>query len=166
LVTGGIKKVSFYLFVFIFLLPLTTCQENYVDKVSVENKENLIFVYEIVRYPAKIDVMNLDKSNLKLGVSVDPTIIDFGRIYEGMSGKRYINIFNNKDFIYKATLSSRGNISSMIEFEKNNFLIKERETLNISVTAKPINPGSYTGEIDVVLKRMKYPIFNWLLKWL
>lgn len=157
----GIKN-SCFLIIFLFI-PIVFSQNN-IESITKERRENILLVYNIIKYPTKVEIV--DKNNLNIGISLDEQIIDFGRMSEGMSGKKYINIINDKDYIYKIHLASFGNISKMITFEKNNFLIESNKTLNISISLNASSPGNYTGEIDIFLKRFKYPIFNWLLKWI
>lgn len=159
---GGIK--SRYLLIILFIIPVSLSQD-YVKTVTTERRENILFIYEIIKYPTYVEIIDKD-SDLSIGISLDPWLIDFGKINEGMSERRYINIKNDKDYIYKARLTSFGNISKMITFGKNNFLIESNEALNVSVSLNAMTPGNYTGEINIVLKRFKYPIFNWLLKWM
>lgn len=161
--TGGIRNRLLVIFI-LLLIPPTFSQE-YVKTVTTERRENVLFVYEIIKYPTKVEIIDKN-SDFKIGISLDPWLIDFGSIEEGMGGRRYINIVNDKDYVYKTRLTSFGNISKMIKFGNNNFLVESNKSLNVSVSLNALSPGNYTGEIDIVLKRFKYPIFNWLLKWM
>jgi len=132
------------------MLPLVAAQEKY---------ENLLFTYEIYSFPAKINV--LEKSQkMEIGVSGDSNVLDFGQIYVGMGSRKYINLTSSEE--YKVALKSNGNITHVIKFEKNDFIIKGQES--VPVYALPKSPGFYEGEIKIIFKKIKYPFLNWLLK--
>ncbi|MFH7904098.1 MAG: hypothetical protein QXQ58_00045 [Candidatus Aenigmatarchaeota archaeon] len=144
--TIGIKEIS----ILFLLFPVVLAQER---------TENLFFIYETFSYPAKINVLEKNQ-NIEIGISGDTWILDFGQIYVGMGSRKYINITVNEE--YKVILKSSGNISSLIKFEKNNFILKGQTEIPIYI--EPKKPGYYTGEVKILFKKIKYPFLNWLLK--
>ncbi len=148
--TIGIKKIS----IIFLLIPIVLAQ-------NIEKTHNIIFDYTIYTYPAKIEVLNKNQ-NIEIGMSADTWILDFGKIYVGMISKKYINISSNEDV--KVILRINGNISSILKFEKNNFLLEKNHNYSIPFFAEPKKPGNYTGEIKIIFKKIKYPFLNWLIK--
>ncbi|MEM5799563.1 MAG: hypothetical protein QXZ43_02775 [Candidatus Aenigmatarchaeota archaeon] len=124
-----------------------------------EKSEDLLFMYQTFSYPAKINVLEKNQ-NIEIGVSADTWILDFGQIYVRMGSRKYINITVNEE--YKVILKSSGNISSLIRFEKNNFIFKGQTEIPIYV--EPKKAGYYEGEVKILFKKIKYPFLNWLLK--
>jgi hypothetical protein len=127
---------------------------------NIEKSSNLFFDYETFSYPARVKVLPKSES-VQIGVSGDTWILDFGQIYVGMGSRKYINV--TVDEQYKVMLKSSGNISSMLRFEKNNFIV-EKGNVAIPVYVEPKNPGFYDGELKIVFKKVKYNFLNWLLK--
>ena len=61
----------------------------------------------------------------------------------------------------KIILKAYGNISPLVVFSKNNFVLEPKEKVSIDVFlhSKDFEPGNYSGEIDVVSQK---PIYNFL----
>lgn len=129
---------------------------------SVELTEDLLFYYQTQKYDAKAIVFT-KQQNIKIGISSDTDVIDFGQIYENMSSRKYINVTGNK-YDYKVKVYVSGNISEFVNIEKNNFILEKNQATAIPILFSGNKPGNYNGEVKVVFKRVKYPIFNWLLK--
>ncbi|MCS7135375.1 MAG: hypothetical protein NZ893_02975 [Candidatus Aenigmarchaeota archaeon] len=145
----GIREVS----IILMLLPIVFAQEK---------TEDILFTYEIYTFPAKVTVLDKYKK-IEIGFSGNTDILDFGQIYVGMQSKKYINISANDNF--RVILKSSGNITSILEFEKNNFLLKKSETIMLPIKVKPTQPGNYSGEVKLIFKKIKLPILKWLLLW-
>ncbi|MCX8178768.1 MAG: hypothetical protein N3D75_02995 [Candidatus Aenigmarchaeota archaeon] len=149
--TIGIKEISLVILFF---------WTNVVQAVDLS--EDMLFYYQIHTFQSKA-VVYPKQQDIKLGVSSETTIIDFGEIYEKMGSRKYINITGNS-FDHKVKLYAEGNISKFLIFEKNNFILEKNQVTSIPIYFSGDTPGTYEGEIKVVFKRIKYPILNWLLK--
>ncbi|MFH8080858.1 MAG: hypothetical protein QXO84_03205, partial [Candidatus Aenigmatarchaeota archaeon] len=145
----GIKEISI---IFLLILPVT---------LAYERTEDIFFVYEKYSYPAKLMAMSFNDS-FQIGISTDTWILDFGQIYVGMGSRKYINVSASDDV--KVSLKATGNISSVMKFEKNNFLLLKGKSENIPIYVEPKSVGNYSGEVRLTFKRIKYPFFKWLLK--
>ena len=157
--------------IFVFLSILYTSsmpklkQAEKIENMTFEKKENLFFTHEIIRYYSKVEVTRFEANttNRGLGVNVDQNYIGFGNIYQSSSSKKTIQLNNTKTNAYKIRFFAFGNISELIQFEKNDFLIKPGEGIGASVdvmTNMGTGVGNYTGEIDVVISIPK----NWISK--
>ncbi len=127
-----------------------------LDNQTVEFDENALFTYEISRYSSRVEISN----NLSLGFSLDPWNLNFGIVPKGGNmGRRFLTLQNSEDIPAKVQLKSYGNISPMIEFSDNNFLLLKEAPQSITITlntTKDTLPGNYSGEIDIIVKKPKY----------
>ena len=154
--------ISSILFIFLYEPRIT----GFVSNMTIERFENFFFVYERMRYPARVQITEKGEA-LNIGISVDPWNLDFGVLPKGVNNKRFINLANHKNKIYKVSLVSRGNISSMISFSENNFLLHEGEEEKVSVflnSSLSEKVGNYTGEVDVTYKRARFSPLNFLIE--
>jgi hypothetical protein len=142
----------------------------FVTNRTFETWENLFLSYEIIRYPSHVEIIKqpeLGKSNITVGVVVDPWNLNFGVIPTGGSrGRRFLILTNLKEKEAKIKLRAYGNISSMIGFGKNDFTLNKNENITVDVflyTSETTLLGNYSGEIDVIISRPKYDfLYNFL----
>jgi hypothetical protein len=122
--------LAFFLFIFSLLL----------EKSFILDKKEIPTFLEIGDIPA----FNLDNSTFS-----------FGKIVSGITSSRSIQIDNNYDFPIAVFLTSRGNISRFLLFEKEtDILVNEKRIIDL----KTISPakedyGNYSGKIILTLKR-------------
>lgn len=164
--TGGLRN-SCLAFSIVFLLAISlVSSEEYVKNATITKDEDALFVYQTFRYPAQIEIVEANTTGMKVGISGDTWRLDFGKIYETMGVKKYISLVNPEENEYKIKMSSIGNISQLVSFGKNNFIVEKGTSMNISVSVKGTASGNYTGEVVATLKRFKYHFFDWLLRWI
>jgi hypothetical protein len=138
--------------------------QDFVENKTVENYSTFLYSYEIVRYPSNVEIKpaeEMDESVL-LGFVVDPWNINFGIIpSNGSYATRTIEVANLEDRDNEVILKAFGNISDLIVFSKNRFVLKpeDKSSIEIFMYSKDSLPGNYTGEIDVLSKK---PIYNFL----
>jgi hypothetical protein len=147
--TIGIREIS------LILLSLSI-----VLAQDIERSSNILFEYQTFSYPARVKVLGKTE-NMQIGVSGDTWLLDFGQIYVGVGSRKYVNITTNDSF--KVSLKAVGNISSIVKFEKNNFIVNGGN-IAIPIYVEPKRPGFYEGRIKIVFKKVKYPFLNWLLR--
>ncbi len=144
--------------------------KNFVSNQTFEKSENLFFEYEILRYPTSVNLIEPSpQKNVSIGVVVDPWNLKFGTIPTGGNYvRRYVVLKNLQEKKAKIEFKVFGDISPLVSFSSNNFLLSEDENITITVflnTTKTTPPGNYSGEIDVVTKRPKYDFLYNLLGW-
>jgi hypothetical protein len=94
-----------------------------------------------------------------LGFVTDPWNLKFGIVPgNGSYIRRYINIKNSNEKYDKIKLKVFGNISPLVNFSRNEFVLNENESAVIEVRLKTDSAeyGNYSGEIDLIVKVPKY----------
>jgi hypothetical protein len=137
--------------------------KEFVTDMQVINSSSLIFGYKIVRYPTSAEVLSYDGGNLSMGFVTDPWNIKFGSVLgNGTTVKRYISIKNNLEKYSRFSLKAYGNITPMVSFSKNDFVLMQNESAAIEVVFDTGNYsyGNYIGEIDVISKTPKYDLLQ------
>lgn len=139
----------------------------YTDSGSIiqSRSHNLFFDYTNVKYQAKVQVRTPEE-NITIGFSSVKDSIDFGLAVSGGSiNRKFINITNGADRDARVHIRKSGNISSMVLFGENNFILKPGETRTISIELTPGNiaEGNYTGMIDVELRKARFAVFQFLI---
>ncbi len=165
--------VVFVLMIFIvgtlgfICLEETPEPENFVKNKSLEHDEGIFFVKDIVRYPAKGNVTPLMRENrsIRLGIAAETYELNFGSIPQNLTVRKLINLRNNEDVPVKVCVLCYGGIKPLITVDKNNLILKKDEAKEIEIRFNATNIGSYTGEVDVVIKKPKYDPLAYLLPW-
>jgi len=136
-----------------------------IDK-SFVTYSDLLFNYEITRYPsgAEISVIKPSQERFTVGVVVDPWNLKFGIIPAGNNfGTRFIDLSNLKEKEVKVSFKVYGNITPFVKFDKNDFMLQPKENITVKVNfyATSAEVGNYSGEIDVIIQRPQYDfIYN------
>jgi len=162
--------VSLAFFVlFLILTNLPYEPKGFVANRTFETHSDLFFNYEIIRYPSRVEVSEVISSQekLTLGVVVDPWNLNFGIIPAGKNfATRFIDLANLREKDAKVSFKVYGNISPLVNFTKNDFILKPNESATIEVKfyAESAKIGNYSGEIDVIVQRPKYEFLYVLWK--
>jgi hypothetical protein len=156
----------FFLISLIFYEPKV--KTNFVKNLTVEKTEDLFFVYETVMYPSNVEIIKLgkDRSNISVGITGEPWNLNFGFVPIGVESRRFINLANYKEEKYKVEIQAYGNISPIISFDKNNFVLNKGDELKITVllnSTLSTKTGNFTGEIDIVSKGAKFQFLEMFL---
>jgi hypothetical protein len=135
--------------------------------MTTEKNDGIFFVYETVKYSSNVEIIKVEnKSNITVGITNNPWDLNFGVIPIGILSKRFINLANGKEEIYKVEIHVYGNISPMISFDKNNFILRKDDEVKVTALLNSTlskETGKYTGEINIISKRSKIPFFNVIL---
>ncbi|MFH1228917.1 MAG: hypothetical protein V1678_00645 [Candidatus Aenigmatarchaeota archaeon] len=137
--------------------------KEFVNEKEVLNTSSILFNYKIIRYPTSGEIISFNGDNIGLGVVTDPWNIKFGSVLgNGSTIKRYISIKNSQEKYSRISLKAYGNITSLVKFSKNNFVLTENESSAVEIVFDTGNSsyGNYTGEIDVVFKTPKYDLLQ------
>jgi len=152
--------------VLVLLLNLTEPPEplEYVENRTFEKHSNLLFDYDIIRYPAGAEITPIGSlnSSIVLGFVTDSWNLNFGGIpANGSYATRTIKLSNKEDKAVKIIMKSYGNVSDLISFGRNEFILKPGETVSIDIFSytNDFTVGSYSGEVDIIVKK---PIYNFL----
>jgi len=160
--------LTIFIFIFIFY-SRPVSKAGFVTNVSIERSENPLFIYEIIKYPSNVEIIQTEPNkSVLVGITADPWNINFGILHPSYGGKRIINIANYKDQPYHVRLVVYGNISSMVSFSKDDLVLHKGDEVQISVllnTSSSTKPGNYTGEIDVISEGTKIPFLGKILRW-
>jgi hypothetical protein len=150
------------LIAFLFVANLDPPGPNeFVNEKNISNYSNFLFDYKIIKYPTSAEIVPYTGENIDLGIVTDPWNIKFGTIPgNGSYEKRYVSIKNSKEISSRIKLKAYGNISPLVNFSRNDFILNENESSVIEVTlyTESAEFGNYSGEIDVILKTPKYDL--------
>lgn len=142
-------------------------KKDFVKNMTTEKNVGLFFEYETVKYPSNVEIIKLEnKSNITLGMTNDPWNLNFGVIPVGIESQRFVNIANKNEEIYKVEIHVYGNISPMVSFDKNNFILRKGDEVKVTVLLNSTlskETGKFMGEIDIVSIRVRIPFFNVIL---
>lgn len=161
--------------VFLFFLSSYTASLTFTFKTpvnsvanrTIETYSDAFFDYELIRYPSRAEIADPRKfsEEFSIGFNLDPWNLDFGLIPgNGSFSKRFINLTNNGNDA-KVVLATYGNISDMISFSSNNFMLKKsaKSSVDVSFNTGRFLEGSFGGEIDVIIQKPKYVFIRWFL---
>lgn len=151
----------FLFFTLIFFYEKSLVPQDEIRNKTVFIKENIIYKYEITRYPARVETANLllPNSSKIIGISNDPWFFDFGLIPIGPGNyaQKTVNLANKGNSSVRVILKAFGNISNMVLFEKNNFNLIGNDTVNVILNVtEDIPQGNYTGEIDIIIRKGRW----------
>jgi len=142
-------------------------REDFVNNMTTEKNDGLFFVYETVRCPSNVEIIKLEnKSNITLGMTNDPWNLNFGVIPVGIESRRFINLANKNEEIFKVEIHAYGNISPIVSFDRNNFILHKGEEMKVTTllnSSLSNGTGKFMGEIDIFSRRAKIPFFNVIL---
>lgn len=144
-------------------LYLTT-PRYFVSGKTYETSESLLFSFERVRYPSNATVLKTEDSFI--GFDIDRENLNFGLMQTGGSGQRFIDVVNGREEVAKVRLTAYGNMSQLIRFSDNNFILGSGQNRTVTITFITQNytsTGTYTGEIDLTVVRPKSSFGNLLL---
>ena len=95
----------------------------------------------------------------RFGLNVDPESINFGRIMPGNAGLRNVTLENNASYPLKVSISKYGEIADWIDVSENNFILEEKEKMDVTFYAYAPNDaafGNYTSKTKVIFKRVLF----------
>jgi hypothetical protein len=149
--------------IFLFLITRDPSDpKEFVKEKNITDYSNAFFYYKIIRYPTNIEIIQ-PQENVNLGIATDPWNLNFGSIPgNGSYVKRYVSVTNLNEKYNKIRLKPYGNITSLLNFSKNDFTMNENESTVVEVTLNTNNAeiGNYSGEIDAIIKVPKYDFLS------
>lgn len=161
------RHLKFLLIVILIILFLAliglTFGTMYFTNFLVKSADKLFYKFELEKtYKTQVGIIEpKNNSNLLLGFTSDN--LEFGIIPLGSVSKRFLTLTNNNEENYKIILKVSGNISPMVKFNKNDFILAKDENMSVTVfldSSIGLVPGNYTGEIFVISSRPKFSFLN------
>ncbi len=154
-----IISIGVLLFFTIYLLNYIPHPNEFVTNITFEKYSNILYEYEIMKYPSKVEVTQVG-ANKRLGIGfvVDTWNLNFGSVPAGGSSTRFMDLSNIGEREAKIIFRAYGNITPFVGFSKNNFILypKDNITIKITFSSQSDTKGNYTGEIDRIIKMPKY----------
>lgn len=165
----GLVFKSFLIVVLILLilaLIRLTFNTGLITGFFIERVEKLFYVFELEKnYDTKVSIIEQQNiSELFLGMTADN--LEFGVMPQGSVSSRFLNMTNDDEMDYKILFIVTGNITPMVKFNKNDFVLHKDENTTITVfldSSFASNPGNYTGEISIVSKKPRFSFLNNLM---
>lgn len=166
----GLVSKSFLIIILImlmFALIELTFGIGFFTNILTEKKEKLFYVFEFEsNHKTEVSITEQQNaSNIFLGMTADN--LEFGIIPLGSISKRFLDLTNTDEKDYGILLMVTGNISPMVKFDKNDFVLHKNENVKITVSLNSSlapNLGNYTGEISIISKRPKFSFLNSLME--
>jgi hypothetical protein len=147
-----------------FALIKLTFNTSFITNYLIEKTDKLFYVFKLEnKYETKVSIIEEKNiSNILLGVTGDN--LEFGVIPLKSVSKRFFNLSNNDNVKnYKIQLIVTGNISPMVNFDKNNFILHKDDNTTVTIildSSLASKSGNYTGEISVISKRPKFSFMD------
>ncbi len=152
--------IPIILAVFMALFPGYSEPKNLVKNMTYEKNSNLFFTYEITSYPSNVEIILPEEEKIKIGLVADYWNLNFGIIPTGGSyGRRQVMVSNFENSQVRVYFKVYGNISPLVGFSKDNFVLLPGQTETITVflnTTKDTPLGNYSGQIDVIVKKPNF----------
>ena len=132
----------------------------------IESSMGILFLNDITRYPARGNVTSLSKSRISVGIASQTYELNFGRIPENLTVRKFIDIANNEEVPVKICILKRGSIGPMLRIREDEFVLEEKGEREVELLFNGSEVGSYQGEIDVVVRKPRYWPARYLLNFL
>ena len=156
---------SLLVVIFLVLGLLPPIYLTQVENYTFDKYENLIYKYEVHRYPAKTIIVNYT-GNLTFGISSETNILHFGKVplVKGVEKiRKMINLYNSNEEPVKILISFSGNISKLLSSSKNNFILNSQGNSTVEIALNlnrdDIKIGTYSGEVRVLIIKPKWGFF-------
>lgn len=116
-------------------------------------------------FDMRASVINFSQTNVtKLGVSVDPDVLDFGVVPLESNVTKIIEIESKSDHVVRALIFMDGNITPYIKAKREVYL-KNGEDFKLYVKFLGLKEGNYTGRVKIRFLVPKYAFMEPLLKY-
>lgn len=151
------------------LIDYYSTPRTFLPNKTIVKYSGILFSYEVTRYPvlAEITFLNLNESQITLGLGNEPGRLNFGIIPTGGHyATRHLAIVNSESNKVHVVFKVYGEIKPMVKISDENFVLSsgESKTVDISVKTSPETiPGNYTGEIDIIVKKPNFALLNFFM---
>ncbi|OYT25919.1 MAG: hypothetical protein B6U97_04740 [Candidatus Altiarchaeales archaeon ex4484_96] len=139
----------------------------YVTKQKRTLSESTFYSNEVVRFPSSANVTKPNSSSGIIKVGIDPgtTALNFGRVFPDMPVRKYLELKNSEKQSVKVCVRKYGSIAPYLNTSTDSFILEpgQQRSVMVSFTGKEL--GSFSGEVDVYIRKLKYPQLTFLLEW-
>ncbi|HIE34562.1 MAG TPA: hypothetical protein EYP86_05425 [Candidatus Altiarchaeales archaeon] len=157
--------ISFILIFFSMLTEEFPEPDNIVDKQGTLRYDTTLFKVYIVRYPVQGTIVpfTVENKTLKIGISADRDKLNFGVLPQTLSVRKFLNLKNREDSKARICVRTYGTIRDFVNITEDTFILEKEEYREVQLTFSGDRVGNYTGEIDVITKKMRYDFMEPLL---
>jgi len=125
-----------------------------VTEKTLDKASDTLFSYDIIKYPAEVEVTTPEPGkNPTIGFNVDTSVLNFGTLFANGTSKRQINMTSKDDRASHVKMYAFGPVKDMIKFNETEFLLAGNKSIDIILSTGNAAPGTYKGEIDVMIQR-------------
>ncbi len=114
-------------------------------------------------YPLNMQIISSEGNDMKFGISVDSELLNFGRMAEGSAAEKLVTIRNPENAPVKIHISSRGDISEYISFEKNDFVLNKNQEEKVYIRAEGRDEGNFTGSLTIMASTVGVGLMEWMV---
>lgn len=139
--------------------------KTFVTEQVVTRDDNMFFKRIIVRYPTRgnVTTFNISEKKISVGIAPERDELNFGRVPEGVTIRKFINIQNNEDCTVKTFIRVYGDIRPLIKIRDEEIILEKNGQREVQIAFNATWVGAYTGEIDVIVKKPRYDMLKYLL---
>ncbi len=120
--------------------------------------------YSWDKYPMSMQaISDTEGKNAKIGISVEPGILNFGRIPVGSASEKPITLSNPEDRPVKIRMEASGSISEHVSFEKSEFILEGGGKEELYIRADGEKEGNFTGNLTVISVSISEGWLEWML---
>lgn len=137
----------------------------FANKEISESSESILFLIDRVRYPAKAAIIPMDPMNstMRLGISPETYELNFGIMPPNITVRKFINLQNNENSRVKICVITYGDIKPMVSIKESDIIMDGGGSSTVEVAFNASMIGNYAGEINVISRKPKYGVLDYVL---
>ncbi|OYT55092.1 MAG: hypothetical protein B6U72_00380 [Candidatus Altiarchaeales archaeon ex4484_2] len=171
----GVLMVLFFVLIisvlgFFYLLHSDKVPEpvTYVTKQKREIIKTTFFVNEVVRLPTSANITQPNSSSglIRVGIDSSTDALNFGRVFPDMPVRKYIELENSEGYDVRVCVRRYGSISPYLNSSVDSFILESGEGRDVMVSFVGKKLGHFEGEVDIVIRKMRYKELVPLLYWM
>jgi hypothetical protein len=139
------------------VMPLAPSE--FVKEQTVEESESSLFYTKLVRIPTRGNVTPfiLVNRTIPIGIAQQTSELNWGRVPEGVGVVKFLDISNRRERDGKVNIMVYGDIKPYIKVDSGGvFIIRSGTKEEIQLAFESNSSGSYSGEMDVLVRVPKY----------
>lgn len=129
-----------------------------VKSRNIEESESYLFYTKLDRIPMRGNITPFIMVNktLPIGIAAQTDEFNWGRVPEGVEVVKFLEIGNRRGRDGKVNIMVYGDIRPYIKVGSEEFIIKNGTKEEIQISFEGNASGSYSGEVDVLVRIPKY----------
>ena len=160
------------MFVTVIAVLLAIGFANLFSDLPFQQKPNVLFIRKVDSYAMKAEALNTTQK-FKMGVNINPDMLDFGRVTLGGQVRKRMVLLNPSPYPSKAKFFAFGNISKHIHVgywdgkwnEQWSVIIPPNSSRSVEIGFKAEKQGNFTGVLKIVtfMPRANLgPLMQWI----